>query len=162
MDSKNFRRMRQLIDEVFATQDDPNQLDIDEKVRQQILRIHPATFSEFSVKDGPVAWVLVIPTTLELMNGFIHQKINEKQLVDQTLPGGRYEAIYLCSASVLEEYRRQGLTLKLALESIEKIRLDHPIEALFVWPFSDEGDSASETIAQKAGLPLFKRGKKIE
>lgn len=157
MVSKNFRRMMQLIDEVFATKNDPDQLDIDEKVRQKILNLHPATFAEHSVEDGPVAWVLVIPTTLEVMNKFIRRAINENQLVEMTPPGGKYEAIYLCSASVLEEYRRQGLTLRLALDSIEKIRHDHPIEALFVWPFSSEGDQAAAAIAEKAGLPLFKR-----
>ncbi len=160
MVSENYRRMMQLIDQVFAVKNDPEQLDVDEQVMQHLLRLHPATFAEYSDENGPVAWVLVIPTTLALMQRFIRSEINEKQLVDHTPAGEPLEALYLCSATVLEEYRRQGLTRRLALESIEKIRKQHPLKALFVWPFSDEGDAAAAVIAAEAGLPLYKREKK--
>ncbi|HOI88828.1 MAG TPA: hypothetical protein PLV51_13300 [Lentimicrobium sp.] len=160
MSTKNYRRMMQLIDRVFAVKNDPDQLDVDEKVMQHLLRLHPATFAGHSDENGPVAWVLVIPTTLALMQRFIRSEINEKQLVDFTPEDEPLEALYLCSATVLEEYRRQGLTRRLALESIEKIRQKHPLKALFVWPFSDEGDAAAEAIAAEAKLPLYKREKR--
>jgi len=70
-----------------------------------------------------------------------------------------YEAIYLCSALVLDEYRRKGITKQLALDAIEHIRKDHPLKAAFVWAFSPEGDLAAETIARLAKLPLYKRVK---
>ena len=81
----------------------------------------------------------------------------EKELFDQTPLNSSYDAIYLCSALVLEEYRRKGITKQLALEAIEKIRKIHSLKAAFVWAFSPEGDLAAETIAQLANLPLFKR-----
>jgi len=68
-----------------------------------------------------------------------------------------YEALYLCSALVLEEYRRKGIAKKLSLEAIEKIRRGHPLKCLFVWPFSKEGDSGSESISRLASLPLNRR-----
>lgn len=160
MVSENYRRMMQLIDQVFAVKNDPEQLDVDEKVMRHLLRLHPATFAEHSDENGPVAWVLVIPTTLALMQRFFRSEINEKQLVDHTPTDKPLEALYLCSATVLEEYRRQGLALRLALESIEKIRQQHPLKALFVWPFSEEGDAAATAIAAEARLPLYKRGKR--
>jgi len=150
----------QLIDRVFAVKNDPEQLDVDDRVMQHLLRLHPAVFAEHSDENGPVAWVLLIPTTLALMERFIRSEITEKQLVDLTRADKPLEALYLCSATVLEEYRRQGLTLRLALESIEKIRQNHPLKALFVWPFSDEGDAAATAIAAKAELPLYKREKR--
>lgn len=149
--------MIQLAEEVFATKNDPNQLDVNQEVIERLQRIHPATVSEYDDGNGPVAWVLVIPTTLDLMNRFLENKISEKELFDLTPLDTTYEALYLCSAMVLEEYRRKGITKQLALNAIENIRKDHPLKSLFVWAFSKEGDSASETIARLASLPLHKR-----
>ena len=73
--------------------------------------------------------------------------------------GTCYEAVYLCSALVLEEHRRKGITKRLALQAIGNMRKDHPLKALFVWAFSPEGDLAAETIARLAELPLYKRVK---
>ena len=64
--------------------------------------------------------------------------------------------MYLCSALVLEEYRRKGIVKKLATEAINSIKEDHPLKAMFVWAFKKEGDLAAEHIAQSVGLPLFK------
>jgi GNAT superfamily N-acetyltransferase len=157
MSLSNFERMIQLAEEVFATKNDPNQLDVNQEVIERLQRIHPATVSEYDDGNGPVAWVLLIPTTLDLMNRFLENKISEKELFDLTPLDTTYEALYLCSAMVLEEYRRKGITKQLALNAIENIRKDHPLKSLFVWAFSKEGDSASETIARLASLPLHKR-----
>jgi len=152
----NFERMIQLADEVFAVKSDPNQLDVDEDVIARLLRIHHATVSEYDDGNGPVAWVLLIPTTLDLMNRFLEHKISEKELFDLTPENSVYEALYLCSALVLEEYRRKGIAKQLMLTAIENIRKDHPLKALFVWAFSNEGDLASEAIARLTSLPLYK------
>lgn len=153
----NFERMIQLAEDIFAYKSDPNQLDVDQEVIEKLHRIHPATLSEYDDGDGPVAWVLLIPTTLDLMHKFLEHKISEKELFDLTSEDTVYDALYLCSALVLEEYRRKGLTKQLSLTAIEKIRKDHPLKALFVWAFSKEGDLASEAIARIASLPLYKR-----
>lgn len=156
----NFERMIQLADEVFAVKDDPEQLDVNQEVLERLHRLHPATVSAYDDGNGPVAWVLLIPTTMELMNRFLGHEISEKELFDLTPPGGTYEALYLCSAMVLEEYRRQGIALRLTLRAIESIRNDHPLKALFVWAFSPEGDLGAETVASRTSLPLYKRTEK--
>jgi GNAT superfamily N-acetyltransferase len=91
------------------------------------------------------------------MNRFLKCEISEKELFELTPLDRAYEALYLCSALVLEEYRRKGITKQLALTSIENIRRDHPVKALFVWPFSKEGDLTSEAIARLTALPLYHR-----
>ena len=106
-----------------------------------------------------VAWLLIIPTTINLMNRFLAKQITEKELFNLTPPDTAYEALYLCSVLVLQEYRRKGITKRLALKAIEDIRKDHPLKCLFVWAFSKEGDQASEALAGLAGMPLFKREK---
>jgi len=97
----NFERMIQLAEDVFAVKNDPDQLDVNDDVIQRLYRIHPATVSEFDDGNGPVAWVLIIPTTFELMNRFLAHDISEKELFNLTPEGLVYDALYLCSALVL-------------------------------------------------------------
>ena len=153
----NFERMIQLAENVFATKNDPDQLDVTQEVIEQLQRMHPATVSEYNDGNGPVAWVLLIPTTLDLMNRFLENKISEKELFALTPIDCTYEAVYLCSAIVLEEYRKKGIAKQLTLNAIENIRKDHPLKSLFVWAFSKEGDLGSETAARLTSLPLHKR-----
>jgi hypothetical protein len=159
MTLSNFERLVQLADEVFAVKSDPSQLDVNPEVLERLQKMHPATVSAFDDGNGPVAWVLLIPTTLELMNRFLDCQISEKELFNLTPLNTTYNAIYLCSALVLEEYRRKGITKNLAMSAIEVIRKDHQLKAAFVWAFSPEGDLAAETIARLAELPLYKRVK---
>jgi len=159
MTLSNFERLVQLADEVFAVKSDPSQLDVNPEVLERLQKMHPATVSAFDDGNGPVAWVLLIPTTLELMNRFLENQISEKELFNLTPLDIKYDAIYLCSALVLEEYRRKGITKNLAMSAIDIIRKDHPLKAAFAWAFTPEGDLAAETIAQLAELPLYKRVK---
>jgi GNAT superfamily N-acetyltransferase len=157
MGASNFERMIQLAEDVFAVRSDPDQLDVNEKVLDRLRRIHPATVSEYDEGTGPVAWLLLIPTTSELMHRFLDHKISEKELFDQTPMETNFDALYLCSAMVLDEYRRKGITKQLALKAIEEIRKDHPLESLFVWSFTEEGDRAAKRLSQLAALPIHKR-----
>lgn len=155
--SDNYNRLVRLAEEVFSVKNDPQQLDVNEMVINRLYKIHQATVSEYIDGDGPVAWLLVIPTTSELMRMFISGEISEKELFEKTPLKGNYSAIYLCSALVLEEYRRKGIIKQMALDAIEKIKKDHPIQALFTWPFTKEGSLASDNISELTGLPLYKR-----
>jgi ribosomal protein S18 acetylase RimI-like enzyme len=161
MPSNNFERMIQLAEEVFAVKNDPGQLNVNPEVQERLHRMHPATVSEYDDGNGPVAWVLLIPTTLDLMNRFLDNTISEKELFDLTPLDTFYEAVYLCSALVLEEYRRKGIVKRLAVDAIEALRQDHPLKSLFVWPFSNEGSLCSETVARLVSLPLLKRRESI-
>jgi len=159
MAESNFQRMIALAEEVFDSKKDSNQLDINPEVMERLLRIHPATISEHDDGNGPVAWMILIPTTTNLRDEFLAQKISEKELFEKTPLDTPYEALYLCSAMVLEEYRRKGIAQKLVTKAIESIRKDHPIKSLFVWAFSKEGDAAAEALAHQISLPLLKRTK---
>jgi GNAT superfamily N-acetyltransferase len=152
----NFERMMQLADEVFSSRTDPNQLSIDEKVIKRLQLIHPATMSEYDDGNGPAVWILVIPTTLNLMERFLEKKISEKELYELTPLKTKYEALYLCSAMTLQEYRGKGIAKKLIIQAIENIKKDHPIKSLFVWAFSKEGDALAERVAILTELPLKK------
>jgi hypothetical protein len=149
--------MIQLSDEVFSSRTDPDQLNVDQNVMEHLQRIHPATMSEFDDGNGPVCWILCIPTTLDLMTQFINQKISERELYELTPLNIEYEAIYLCSALLLEEFRGKGIAQSLAVKTIESIKLNHSIKALFLWAFSKEGEKLAEKVSSLMGLPLHKR-----
>jgi predicted GNAT family acetyltransferase len=154
MSSSNFERMIQLAEEVFDSKSDPEQLEVNEEVLEHLCKIQPASVQEFDDGNGPVVWVLLFPTTNGLMEDFLINKISEKQLFDLTPLDIQYDAIYLCSAMVLEEYRRKGIAQQLTKDAIQEIRKSHPITSLFVWPFTKEGHSLAEKISTSVGLLL--------
>ena len=153
----NYERMIQLSDDVFSSRTDPDQLSVNENVMEHLQLIHPDTLSEYDDGNGPVCWLLCIPTTLDLMTKFIDQTISERELYELTPLNTKYEAIYLCSALLLEEFRGKGIAQRLAVTAIENIRKDHPIKALFFWSFSKEGEKLAEKISRLIGLPLYRR-----
>jgi hypothetical protein len=153
----NYERLIQLSDEVFSSRTDPDQLNVNENVMEHLQLIHPDTLSEFDDGNGPVCWLLCIPNTLDLMTKFINKTISERELYELTPLNAKYEAIYLCSALLLEEFRGRGIAQNLAIKAIESIRIDHPIEALFFWSFSKEGEKLAEKVSRLIGLPLYKR-----
>jgi len=159
MASDKLKRLIDLADKVFSTKNDPDQLDVNEDVIKRLREIHPMTVSEYKVEDGPVAWLIVIPTTKELMVQFLDKEINERELFERTPIESKYDSVYLCSALVLDEYRRKGITKELAIKAINGIIKDHPIKGLFIWSFSREGDKASERISEELKLPLYRRKK---
>jgi len=150
----NFNRMLQIIDDVFATRNDPGQIQVSPQQLKKLQQIHPATLTEYADENGPLIWVLVIPTTAEVMNDFLAHKITEKELLDRTQPGRSYSCIYLCSATALPEVRGRGETKKLCIGAIQAICRDHPIKTLFVWPFTKEGFHLAEAIAVACQLDL--------
>jgi len=157
MPEKNLERMIKLAEDFFETKNDPAQISVTDDVMDRLQKIHPCTRSEERDQNGPIAWVLVIPTTRDVMTRFIAKEINEQQLLDETMPGARYEAVYLCSALVLPEHRGKGLARRLVTKAISSIRLQHPIECLYFWSFSKEGERLARAIADEVGLPLYRR-----
>ena len=151
----NFSRMLQLIDETFATRSDPDQIQVNQDQLKKLQSIHPATLSELSDENGPLVWVLVIPTKNAIMVDFLSGNISEKQVLDTTVPGQDYECLYLCSATTLPEARRKGLTKKVCLDAIAKISEQHGLRTLFVWPFSSEGSALAASLAKQLHLNLF-------
>jgi len=152
----NYDRMMRIIDEVFATRNDPDQLQVTPAQLGKLQQIHPATLNELRDENGPLVWALLIPTTREVMMDFVESRISEKQLLEHTPLHVAYDCIYLCSVSTLPELRGQGKTKALCLEAIHAIRRDHPITTLFVWPFTREGNGLAEALASECGLELVK------
>lgn len=148
--------MIRLAEEFFATKNDPSQIAVTEEVMGRLRQIHHATLSEQDDGNGPIAWVLVIPTTHDLMDRFIARQINEQELLEKTPLGAVYDTVYMCSALVLPEHRGKGLAKRLTCSAIKSIQADHPIKSLFYWAFSREGTILAVSVARGLELPLNK------
>jgi hypothetical protein len=157
MDMTNLERMIALAEQFFDTKNDPDQIIVDTGVIEKLRSVHPAAVGETADENGPIAWMIVIPSTHQAMKEFIRRKIGERQLLEAMAPGFRYDALYLCSALVLPEHRGRGLARRLAGQAIRAIQSDHPIKELFYWSFSEEGTALAETIAREFRLPVYRR-----
>jgi len=157
MSEDNRTRMIKLAEEFFNMKNDQAQLSVDEDTMKRLIEIHPSTLSERTDENGPIAWMLIIPTTKKIMDDFLTRKITEKEILDRTPLGEKYDTIYLCSALVLPEYRGRGLAKQMVLHEIQSILNQHPIQSLFVWSFSTEGKSLANWVANELNLPLFER-----
>ena len=153
----NLIKLLELVDLVFQTRNDPTQIGFSEEDMAKMNALHPECLQEAADANGPYAWVAVIPTSLELMHEFLREAITERQLFERTTTDTPMEALYLCSAIVLPEYRRTGVAYNLSLDAIRKMLVQWPIEAVFVWPFSIEGEHLAKKISQAAELKLHVR-----
>jgi ribosomal protein S18 acetylase RimI-like enzyme len=153
----NFERMLELVGEAFDTRNDPDQISVTPEEQELLALLHKDTLSELANEDGPIVWILLVPTTRSTMDRFLANTITEKQLLHETVAGEKYDALYLCSATVLPEFRGKGLAKKLCLEAITNIRQEHPISTLFYWPFSAEGKGLAMSLSLEIGLPLHEK-----
>jgi hypothetical protein len=157
MHNENLDRMIKLAEEFFETKNDPMQISINRESMARLKKIHPSTLTEKNDKNGPIAWIVVIPTTHDLMEKFITKKINEQELLDDTPLQEKYDALYLCSALVLPEHRGKELARLLISKAIKSIQKQHAIKYLFYWAFSIEGKKLAASVAKEFALPLCKR-----
>ena len=156
-ENENLSRMIKLADEFFEAKSDPTQISVNGETMARLQAIHPATMTQRGNRKGPIAWSMVIPTTVELMKQFTSKKINEKELLYNTPLRVKYNALYLCSALVLPEYRGKGVAKRLVVKAVKAIRKKNPIECFFYWEFSVEGKRLAAAIAKEFSLPLYKR-----
>ena len=157
MPGDRLQRMIDLAETFFGTKNDPSQLAITPEVMERLRRIHPRSMTETADDQGPYVWIILIPTTDGVMKEFLAGRIDERELLERTPPNVACEALYLCSALVLPEFRGQGLALRAVCEAIAEIRTIHPLRTLFYWSFSGEGERLAKAVARETGLPVRQR-----
>jgi predicted GNAT family acetyltransferase len=144
-----------IIDDVFETTNDDTQIKVTQKDIKKLNEIHPKCLSEIVDENGPIIWVLMIPTTQKIMRDFLEKRITEKDILKLTNLNVVYDSIYFCSVTTLPEYRKKGLTKKLCIEVVEEMKKAHPIKNVFVWPFTSDGRELAKKISNETSLNLF-------
>lgn len=108
MASGSRERMIQLAEESFHASEDPSAVVVTDALIDRLRRMHPSTVSEECDEAGPIAWVLLLPTTHELIARFLAKSLTERQLFEATPDDATYDVLYMSSALVLPEYQRKG------------------------------------------------------
>ncbi len=139
MNKDAFKRVLEISEQFFGTQDDPEQMPISQDSADKLLSIHPGTIVyKFDENKNPVAWAVIVPTSLKTKDDFLQKTITEKQLLDIATKEKKFDAIYLCAAFVLPEYRRMGYAKALLIEAIKNVFNGKDIP-LYGWIYSEEG-----------------------
>lgn len=156
MDEKILEKMLSMGERFFGTVVDSEQMPVTKESYYKLQKLHPKTVV-YRIEHGePVSWVVVLPTSTELAGQFLRGKINERELLDLTKPQDEYEALYLCAAFTVPEYRRKGYVLELFKEAVNGI--PHVSDAmLFAWPFSDEGRRVMEKAETIFGIKIVQK-----
>ena len=157
MASGSYERMIRLAEENFHPSENPSEVVVTDALMARLRRMHPSTVSEKCDESGPIAWVLLLPTTEELIARFLDKRLSERQLFEETREGGVYDVLYLSSALVLPEYRRKGIARRMIVDAVTSVCRDQPIAKLACWPFSVEGRLLAESVAKDCELPLLQR-----
>jgi GNAT superfamily N-acetyltransferase len=155
MAGNNFERMIQMAEEVFNARQDREQLDVNEAVIGELLALHLSSVKQIEDENGPVLWLLLIPTLESIAKKFLKNEIQETELLKLTPKGVSYTVLYLCSVMVLPEYRGKGLAFETTVKAIEEIRKEMRLDALLVWPFSNEGRELAKKISDQTGIELW-------
>lgn len=155
--SGSYERMIRLAEDSFHASEDPSVVNVTDELILRLRRMHPATVGEECDESGPIAWVLLLPTTGTLIGRFLEKEITERQLFAFTPDGNQYDVLYMSSALVLPEHRRCGIARRLIVDAVTAIRRDQPIRTLAYWPFSLEGKVLAESVARECNLPLYER-----
>lgn len=149
MNKEAFDKMLKISEEFFGTATDPDQIPISKDSGGKIRSIHPETILYKFNGDDPIAWEMIIPTSLSIMDDFLHKKISERDLFEIAVEEKKFEALYLCSAFVLPKYRGKGYAKELVMKGIVALSQNKELP-LYCWIYSNEGknlvDSLSKTL----------------
>jgi GNAT superfamily N-acetyltransferase len=159
MNEEAFQKVLKVTEEFYGTNSDPDQISVTKESADKILSIHPNAISyTFNEKGEPVAWVVVIPTSIETMNRFLHKQISESELLNIATQERKFEALYACSVFVIPEYRRKGYASALTEETIKKISPTVRLP-VYTWIYSEEGKKLAESLSTKEHAEWVDRDK---
>lgn len=151
------KKILEIAEQFYGTFDDLEQIPINENSFNRLISIHEETIKlKTDNSNSPVSWIVVIPTSGETMNLFLDKKINERELFDRAVKEKSFEALYLCSAFTISEYRNKGYAKELLIESINKFAPDKSVE-LYVWIYSKEGANLINVLEESLGREIKKR-----
>lgn len=160
VDADEIREALSLAEKYFSTSTDPEQAQATSE-NALWLRTHIASCLNIIRHEGEIiGFTLVYPCSKDLMKKFVSKKINESQLFEElraSVANRKPETIYLCSAFVVPEFRRNGLALRSVVMSIKNSFNLKSKPPVFYWAYSQEGGNLAMKVAHELGLPIYKR-----
>ncbi len=150
----------EIAEEYFNTIGDNNQIEVSE---ENALWIHKNQKYLNIIFYGKqiIGFIFVIPATKDLMKRFLSNKLTEKNMFEEIKNlkfSEKLEAIYICSAMIKKEFRRNKLTLTAAIKLIKNLTNNLSTKPdLFYEPYSKEGDLFAKNLALNLNLKIFSK-----
>lgn len=152
--AKQLEKTLEIAEEFYGTSNDPDQIPITKDSFVRLISIHQETIKlETDGDHNPISWVVVVPTSKENMELFLEDKIKEKELFDKAVGEKSFEALYLCSAFTIPEYRGMGYAKKLLMDAISEFAKNKSVE-LYAWIYSKEGENLIKTLVKDLGREI--------
>lgn len=153
--NEQLEKMNAMAIELFHTENDDTQASPTLEKSLQVINKEKYNFiSVNNDKDEPIAWSLVMPTSLEVMDNFLSEEITERELLEISRTDNKFEALYLFSVIVLPEYRRKGLGQFLFKTQIEYFKERYDITEVYSWWFSEEGKKLGDSLEKDLGIEI--------
>ena len=78
--------MHDLSEQFFGTENDPDQMPISMESFEKLQRLHLKTIV-YKLENGePISWVVVVPTTITLMEKFLQVFLEEVEMNGERIP----------------------------------------------------------------------------
>lgn len=154
-DNKLVSKLVSISEGAFHTQVDDTQIPASQETQDKFLPLDPHCLAVDVTDEGePRGFVLIIPTQKTLAEGFLKDKITERNLLWETVRSDKYDALYICAAVTNPKYRRQGVAMNLLSVTVDKFLSRYPIDLIVAWPYSDEGMKLGKALEVKIGRTI--------
>lgn len=132
----------------------PSTLELFRKIEKQ----HSSAIKCFFDGNNIVSIALSLPTSKDLAEKFLSDKITERELFALSEPMEQYGAIYFHIAFTLRPYRGRGLTAKMFEESVREI--PHSEDAIFLsWPSTDAGKKVLDKVENELNIIIRRKSR---
>ncbi len=144
---KDIEQINFIANDFFGSNDDPEQVPANMDSFHKLLALDKNSIGVQTTDDGKImGWCASFPTTIELMNKFMNNQINERQMFHMCSPGD-HGALYVMSVFVLPEYRGQVNPKSLVGRTITPMR--NADTQIFYDGFSEEGKRLGSLMSQQ-------------
>ncbi len=153
---KDLRDTAELAESYFGTQKDPEQMPTTEAESRWLFAHIPECVNVIKDDGKLIGFAFIIPCREAIMRDFLSKRIAEAQLYARVKKEGinatNFTVLYLCSAFVKPEYRKQGLASKAMFKIITilmKKRNLKTIPPLFFEGYSENGNKFAAAVKRK-------------
>ena len=145
-----------LAEQYFEMERDPNQIPATMENVRWINKNIPQCVNVIKYNNDIIGFTFIVPANKNLMRKFLSGKISENEMfeeVKRSITYENFETIYLCSAFIKQEYRRNCLALEGFVKSVKKLMEKTKIRPiLFYWEYTSEGGKMCRKVAERLNL----------
>jgi hypothetical protein len=156
MTEKQIGKILKEIEKFFQMGVNEKQAPATVEVFHKIETLHPSAVKYFMDGDDIVSIAFAVPTSKDLAEKFLSDKITERELFALSGPMERYGALYFYIAFTLRPYRGRGLTAQMFAASVREI--PHTDDVIFLsWPSTDAGNKVLDTVERELNIIIRRK-----